>query len=103
LINFCAFCLLVYQFLHMDLGRSFQQNKRVSELIIEKLPVSISLGLWSFLLSYAISVPLGIAKAVREGQRFDAITSLLVLIGYALPGVVLGVLLIVLFAGGSFF
>jgi microcin C transport system permease protein len=65
--------------------------------------VSISLGLWSFLLSYAISVPLGIAKAVREGQRFDAITSLLVLIGYAIPGFVLGVLLIVLFAGGSFF
>jgi microcin C transport system permease protein len=94
---------MLWQFLRMDLGRSFQQNKRVSELIIEKLPVSISLGLWSFLLSYAISVPLGIAKAVREGQRFDAITSLLVLIGYAIPGFVLGVLLIVLFAGGSFF
>jgi microcin C transport system permease protein len=64
--------------------------------------VSISLGLWSMLLAYAISVPLGIAKAVREGQRFDVVTSVLVLIGYAIPGFVLGVLLIVLFAGGSF-
>jgi microcin C transport system permease protein len=69
---------------------------------VEKLPVSISLGLWSMLLAYAISVPLGIAKAVREGQRFDVVTSVLVLIGYAIPGFVLGVLLIVLFAGGSF-
>jgi microcin C transport system permease protein len=97
------FLQMLGQFARFDLGRSFFQNKDVGQLIIEKLPVSISLGLWSFLLSYAISVPLGIAKAVREGQRFDAITSLLVLIGYAIPGFVLGVLLIVLFAGGSFF
>jgi microcin C transport system permease protein len=86
-----------------DLGRSFLQNKDVWTLIKEKLPVSISLGFWSFLLSYLISLPLGIAKAVREGSRFDVATTFLVLIGYAIPGFVLGVFLIVLFAGGTFF
>ncbi len=90
-------------FLRFDLGRSFLQNKDVWTLLKEKLPVSISLGLWTFLLSYLISIPLGIAKAVREGTRFDTLTTLLVLIGYAIPGFVLGILLIVLFAGGSFF
>jgi microcin C transport system permease protein len=77
-------------------------NKDVWTLIKEKLPVSISLGLWTFLISYLISVPLGIAKAVREGSRFDVLTTLFVLIGYAIPGFVLGVFLIVLFAGGTF-
>jgi microcin C transport system permease protein len=77
-------------------------NKDVWTLIKEKLPVSMSLGLWTFLISYLISIPLGIAKAVREGSRFDTATTLLVLIGYAIPGFVLGVLLIVLFAGGTF-
>ena len=72
------------------------------QLIKEKLPVSISLGLWAFLLTYLISIPLGIAKAVREGSRFDVATTLLVLVGFAIPGFVLGVFLIVLFAGGSF-
>ena len=85
-----------------DLGKSFLQNKQVWELIKEKLPVSISLGLWTFLVSYLISVPLGVAKAVREGSRFDTLTTGLVLVGYAVPGFVLGLLLIVLFAGGSF-
>src|SRR5262252_999163 len=89
-------------FLRFDLGRSFLQNKPVWELIKEKLPVSISLGAWTFLISYLISIPLGVAKAVREGSRFDAWTSALVLVGYAIPGFVLGVLLIVLFAGGAF-
>ncbi len=89
-------------FLRFDLGRSFLHNKDVWALIKEKLPVSISLGLWTFLLSYLVSLPLGVAKAVREGSRFDAFTSVLVLLGYAIPGFVLGVLLIVLFAGGSF-
>ena len=79
------------------------QNKDVWQLIKEKLPVSISLGLWTFLISYLISIPLGVAKAVREGTRFDAVTTLVVLLGYAIPGFVLGVLLIVLFAGGTFF
>ena len=90
-------------FARFDLGRSFMHNKDVWTLIKEKLPVSISLGLWSFLLAYLISVPLGIAKAVREGSRFDTLTTLLVLVGYAIPGFVLGILLIVLFAGGSFY
>lgn len=94
---------MISSFLRFDLGRSFLQNKPVWDLIKEKLPVSISLGLWTFLFSYLISIPLGVAKAVREGSRFDALTSVLVLIGYAIPGFVLGVLLIVVFAGGAFY
>jgi microcin C transport system permease protein len=90
-------------FVQFDLGTSFLQNKGVWELIKEKLPVSMSLGLWTFLISYLISIPLGVAKAVREGSRFDIATSFLVLLGYAIPGFVLGILLIVLFAGGSFY
>jgi microcin C transport system permease protein len=78
------------------------QNKDVSQLIAEKLPVSVSLGLWAFLVSYLLSIPLGVAKAVREGTRFDTVTTMLVLVGYAIPGFVLGVLLIVIFAGGSY-
>jgi microcin C transport system permease protein len=93
---------MLVNFARFDLGRSFMHNKDVWQLIKEKLPVSISLGLWSFLLSYLISVPLGIAKAMREGSRFDTVTTLAVLVGYAIPGFVLGILLIVLFAGGSF-
>ncbi len=89
-------------YLQFDLGRSFLQNKGVWELIKEKLPVSISLGLWTFLISYLISIPLGVSKAVREGTRFDTLTTFVVLLGYAIPGFVLGVLLIVLFAGGTF-
>ena len=94
---------MIGNFLRFDLGRSFLQNKPVWALIKEKLPVSISLGLWTFLFSYLISIPLGVLKAVREGSRFDALTTLVVLIGYAIPGFVLGLFLIVLFAGGSFF
>ena len=93
---------MLVNFARFDLGRSFMHNKDVWQLIKEKLPVSISLGLWTFVLSYLISVPLGIAKARREGSRFDAITTLLVLVGFAIPGFVLGILLIVLFAGGTF-
>jgi len=94
---------MIGNFLRFDLGRSFLQNKDVWTLIKEKLPVSISLGLWTFLFSYLISIPLGVMKAVREGSRFDALTSLVVLVGYAIPGFVLGLFLIVLFAGGTFF
>lgn len=90
-------------FARFDLGRSFMHNKDVWQLIKEKLPVSISLGLWTFLLTYLISIPLGVAKAVRDGSVFDTASTLLVLVGYALPGFALGVLLIVLFAGGTFF
>jgi microcin C transport system permease protein len=74
----------------------------VWELIKEKLPVSISLGLWTFLISYLISIPLGVAKAVREGSALRHAHHAVVLLGYAIPGFVLGVLLIVLFAGGTF-
>lgn len=87
------------RFSRFDLGTSFFQNKAVSELIVEKLPVSISLGLWTFLISYGVAVPLGIAKAVRAGSRFDLVTTLLVLVGYAIPGFVLGLALLVIFGG----
>ena len=87
------------RFARFDLGQSFFQNKSVWALIVEKLPVSLSLGLWTFFISYAIAVPLGVAKAVRAGTRFDFWTSLLVLVGYAIPGFVLGVALLVIFGG----
>jgi len=90
------------QFARFDLGTSFFHNKSVWQLIREKLPVSITLGLWTFFLTYLVSVPLGIAKAVRAGSRFDTATTFLVLLGYAIPSFVVGVLLMVLFAGGSF-
>ena len=93
---------MLKSFAQFDLGKSFMQNKDVSTLILDKLPVSLSLGLWTFLVSYLASIPLGVAKAVREGSRFDAITTLFVLVGYAIPGFVLGVVLIVLFAGGTY-
>ena len=93
------FWMMLKQFAQFDLGQSFFYPKNVWSLIQEKLPVSISLGLWTFFLSYLISVPLGIAKAVRAGTRFDTITSLLVLVGYAIPGFVLGVALLVVFGG----
>ena len=86
---------MLRQFARFDLGKSFFYPKSVWELVKEKLPVSISLGLWTFLLSYLISIPLGIAKAVRAGSRFDTLTSLIVLVGYAIPGFVLGVALLV--------
>jgi microcin C transport system permease protein len=93
---------MLASYARFDLGQSFVHHKDVWDLVKEKLPVSISLGLWTFFLSYLISVPLGIAKAVRAGSRFDFVTSLLVLVGYAVPGFVLGVALLVLFGGGSF-
>ncbi|PPE70579.1 microcin C ABC transporter permease YejB [Caldimonas thermodepolymerans] len=96
------FVQMLVSYARFDLGKSFFHHKDVWALVKEKLPVSISLGLWTFFLSYLISVPLGIAKAVRAGSRFDALTSLVVLVGYAIPGFVLGVALLVLFAGGSF-
>lgn len=89
-------------FLRFDLGQSYFRNESVWDLIKSKLGVSVSLGIWTFVLTYLISIPLGVAKAVRNGSRFDFITSLLILCGYAVPGFVLGVLLIVLFGGGSF-
>ena len=93
------FWMMLGQFARFDLGKSFFYPKDVWSLIQEKLPVSISLGLWTFFIGYLVSVPLGIAKAVRAGSRFDTVTSLIVLIGYAIPGFVLGVALLVVFGG----
>jgi len=89
-------------FVTLDLGTSFFHQKSVWELIKEKMPVSISLGLWTLIITYLVSIPVGIAKAVRDGSRFDTVSSLLILSGYAVPSFVLGVLLLVLFGGGSF-
>ncbi len=93
------FWKMLGQYARFDLGRSFFQNKPVGQLILEKLPVSISLGLWTFFISYLIAVPLGVAKAVRAGSRFDFVSTIVVLIGYAIPGFVLGVALLVIFGG----
>ena len=93
------FWQMLGQFARFDLGRSFFQNKEVGQLILEKLPVSISLGLWTFFISYLVAVPLGVAKAVRAGSRFDFVSTVLVLLGYAIPGFVLGVALLVVFGG----
>lgn len=85
-----------------DFGESFFRNRSVVDLVIDKMPVSISLGLWTTLLVYLISIPLGIAKAVRDGQPFDIWTSSIIIVGYAIPGFMFAILLIVLFAGGTF-
>ena len=89
-------------YLTFDFGQSLFRGRSVIDLLVEKLPVSISLGLWSTLIIYLISIPLGIRKAVRDGTRFDAWTSAVVLVGYAVPGFLFAILLVVLFAGGSF-
>ena len=90
-------------YLTLDFGESFYQDRPVIDLIVERLPVSISLGLWSMLLIYLISIPLGIRKAVMDGTRFDAWTSAVIFIGYAVPSFLFAVFLIIMFAGGSYF
>lgn len=97
------FFLMMKNFLVFDFGKSYFRDISVMQLIKEKLPVSISLGLWMTLLTYLISIPLGIRKAVHDGERFDTWTSGVLVIGYAIPGFLFAVLLLVLFAGGSFF
>lgn len=94
--------LMIGRFARFDLGESYFSHESVWSLIKSKLPVSLSLGLWTFMLTYLISVPLGIAKAVRAGSRFDLVSSVLIMTGYAIPGFVLGVLLLVLFGGGTY-
>tara|TARA_B100000965_G_C19597348_1_gene760857 strand:- start:954 stop:1982 length:1029 start_codon:yes stop_codon:yes gene_type:complete len=94
---------LIKNYMVFDLGDSYFHHQSVSELIISKLPVSISLGLWTFIIIYSICIPLGIKKAVTHGTKFDLITSTLILIGYSIPGFVLGIGLIVLLGGGSFY
>ncbi len=96
------FFLMLGNFARLDFGESYFRSRPVIDLIVEKLPVSISLGLWTSLLVYFISIPLGIAKAVRDGSRFDIWTSAVIVVGYAIPGFLFAVLLVVLFAGGSF-
>lgn len=96
------FLEMLWNYARFDFGESFFRNETVINLIIEKMPVSISLGLWVMLLSYAISIPLGIRKAVSDGSTFDVWTSGVIIVGYAVPGFLFGILLIVLFAGGSF-
>jgi microcin C transport system permease protein len=96
------FGLMVRNYLHLDFGQSFSRDESVVNLVLEKMPVSISLGLWSTIIIYLVSVPLGIAKAVRDGSSFDIATSWLVVIGNAIPGFLFAILLVVLFAGGSY-
>jgi microcin C transport system permease protein len=96
------FGLMLWNYIRFDFGDSYFRDISVLKLIGEKMPVSISLGLWMTLLSYAISIPLGIRKAVMDGSRFDKWTSAVIVVGYALPGFLVAILLIILFAGGSF-
>jgi len=96
------FVEMVGNYLRFDFGRSFFRDDTVMHLVLQKMPVSISLGLWSTLLVYLISIPLGIRKAVRDGSRFDVATSAVVLVAYAIPGFLFAIMLVVLFAGGSF-
>jgi microcin C transport system permease protein len=97
------FFIMMKSFLTFDFGKSYFRDVSVLQLIKEKLPVSISLGIWMTLLTYLISIPLGIRKAVRDGERFDAWSSAVLVVGYAIPGFLFAVLLLILFAGSSFF
>ena len=97
------FFQMVGNYIRFDFGSSYFRDRTVVELLFDKLPVSISLGLWTTLLVYLISIPLGISKAVRDGQSFDVWTSTVVIIGNAIPGFLFAILLIVLFSGGSFY
>ncbi len=97
------YMIMMKSYLAFDLGESFYRTIDVGDLIVEKMPVSISLGLWSTLIIYLVSIPMGIAKAVRDGTRFDIGTSYIIVIGYAVPSFMFAILLIVLFAGGSYF
>ncbi len=96
------FVRMMADFLRFRFGESYYHHRGVAELVVSKLPVSMSLGLWSFVIVYCSCIPLGIRKAVRDGSRFDVLSSTLILVGYAIPGFVLAILLVVLFGGGSF-
>jgi microcin C transport system permease protein len=96
------FFIMLWNYARFDFGKSYFRDVSVLQLIKEKLPVSMSLGIWMTLLTYLISIPLGIRKAINDGSRFDTWTSAVVIIGYAIPGFLFAILLIVLFAGGSF-
>ena len=96
------FLLMMGNYLTFDFGDSYFRDRQVVDLVLEKMPVSISLGLWTTLIIYLISIPLGVAKAVRDGSRFDIWTSGAIIVGYAIPGFLFAILLVVLFAGGSY-
>jgi microcin C transport system permease protein len=96
------FALMLWNFARFDFGKSYFRDTTVLQLIKEKLPVSMSLGIWMTLLSYMISIPLGIRKAVEDGSKFDTWTSAIIIVGFAIPGFLFAILLIILFAGGSF-
>ena len=97
------FFTMVWNYLQFDFGASYFQDRPVVELVLERMPVSLSLGGWSLLIIYGISIPLGVAKAVRDGTAFDFWTSTMIFVGYAIPGFILAILLIVIFAGGNYF
>jgi microcin C transport system permease protein len=96
------FLTMMWNYMRFDFGTSYFRSISVVDLVIEKMPVSITLGLWSTLIAYFVSIPLGIAKAVRDGSRFDTWTSGAIIVGYAIPGFLFAILLLVLFAGGSY-
>ncbi len=93
---------MMWNYMRLDFGTSYFRSIGVMELVLEKMPVSITLGLWSTVIAYLVSIPLGIAKAVRDGSRFDTWTSGVIIVGYAIPGFLFAILLLVLFAGGSY-
>ena len=94
---------MMWDYMRFDFGESYFRSISVVDLVIEKLPVSITLGLWSTVIAYLVSIPLGIRKAVRDGSRFDTFTSGLIIVAYAIPGFLFAILLLVLFAGGFVF
>jgi len=96
------FLLMMGNYLRFDFGQSYFRSIDVTDLVLEKLPVSVSLGLWTTLLAYMISIPLGIRKAVKDGSSFDTWTSGMIIVAYAIPGFLFAILLLVLFAGGSY-
>ncbi len=96
------FMNMMWRYVRFDFGESYFRNESVLSLVFDKLPVSITLGLWSTLIAYAVSIPLGIRKAVKDGSRFDTWTSGVIIVGYAIPGFLFAILLLVLFAGGSY-
>jgi microcin C transport system permease protein len=97
------FLIMIKSYFTFDFGRSYFRDREVVSLIVEKMPVSISLGLWLTLITYLVSIPLGIRKAVKDGSSFDVWTSAVIIVGYAIPSFILAILLIVLFAGGSYY
>ncbi|MDS4057266.1 MAG: microcin C ABC transporter permease YejB [Candidatus Contendobacter sp.] len=99
---YVRFGRMIRDYLSFDLGKSYFRDRAVVDLVLDKLPVSISLGVWSTLLIYVISIPLGIAKAVRDGSRFDVLSSAAVIVGYAIPAFLFAILLIIVFAGGRY-